>query len=279
MERVAVRHAREAFGGSDRIARQWRSLGYTEALDFDRACAEYDAFLGALENSGCQIDLLPAGNGMGLDAIYVRDACLLTAKGLIVCNMAKRQRAAEPTGNSKLLMSLGLPLAGTVSGSGRIEGGDFLWIDETTCVVGVGSRTNAEGVSQLRQIIGPDVDVHTVELPTDAGPSQVFHLMSMISPLDRDLALVFTPLMPASFRRWLKDRGFDFVEVPESEFDTLACNVLALGPRKVLMLDGNSTTRARLEAAGCDVTVYAGREISIKGCGGPTCLTSPLQRG
>lgn len=278
LKRVAARHVRDAFYGSDRIAREWRSLSYTDAIDFDRACAEYGAFLRLIEGSGTRVDLLPAGEGLGLDAIYVRDACLISAKGLIVCNMAKRQRAEEPRANAMMLKSLDQPFAGAIRGAGRIEGGDFVWIDEKSCVVGQGGRTNAEGIRQLREILGPHVHVHVVHLPRYTGPGQVFHLMSMISPLDRDLALIFSPLMPASFRRWLIDRGLTLIEVPDEEFESLGCNVLALAPRKGLMLRGNPTTRGRLEAAGCEVHVYEGREISIKGCGGPTCLTRPLAR-
>jgi len=175
--------------------------------------------------------------------------------------------------------SLGLPLAGRIEGAGRLEGGDLVWFDATTCAVAQGYRTNEEGIAQLKTLLGPGVEVVTVPLPHYRGPDDVFHLMSIISPLDADLALVHSPLMPVPFREWLLARGIELVEVAEDELDTLGCNVLALGPRRCLMAEGNPKTRARLESAGCEVLTYDATEISLKGQGGPTCLTRPLVRG
>ncbi len=279
LKRVALRHARAAFGGPSQIEDQWRPFGYADAVDFERACVEYDAFAQVIEESGARIEFLPDATGLGLDGIYVRDPCIMSSNGLVICNMSKPERMAEAGANADHLQAMDLSVAGSISGAGRLEGGDLVWIDETKCAVGLGHRTNAAGVSQLMEILGPRVHVETVQLPRHGGPAQVFHLMSIVSPLDRDLALIFAPLMPTSFREWLVDQGLTLVEVPPEEFETLGCNVLALGPRKVVMLAGNPATQKRLEAAGCDVRVYDGREISIKGCGGPTCLTMPLARG
>ncbi len=167
---------------------------------------------------------------------------------------------------------------GSIDGNGRLEGGDFVWLDESTCAVGHGYRTNAEGIRQLKVILGPEIEVIEVPLPHYKGPDDVFHLMSFVSPLDRDLMLVYSPVMPVPFRQRLLARGIRLVEVPDDEFETMGCNVLALGPRICLMVDGNTETRNRLEAAGCEVLVYSGQEISRKGEGGPTCLTHPLER-
>jgi N-dimethylarginine dimethylaminohydrolase len=174
---------------------------------------------------------------------------------------------------------LGLPIAGRIEGEGRLEGGDLLWFDERTCAVARGYRTNDEGIRQLKALLGSGVEVVTVPLPHYRGPEDVFHLMSIISPLDADLALVHSPLMPVPFREWLLGRGIELVEVAEEELDTLGCNALALAPRRCLTAAGNPQTRARLEAAGCEVLTYAAEEISLKGQGGPTCLTRPLVRG
>ena len=152
-------------------------------------------------------------------------------------------------------------------------------MNEKACAVGLGPRTNAEGIAQLKALLGDDVDVHVVPLPAPDHPEDVFHLMSMISPLDKDLALIYRPLMPESFITWLEGHGIKFVEVPEAEYIPMGCNVLALGPRDVLMLDGLPGTKAAMEAAGCTVQTYKGDEISRKGEGGPTGLTSPLMRG
>ena len=58
----------------------------------------------------------------------------------------------------------------------------------------------------------------------------------------------------------------------------MACNVLAMGKGKIIMLEGNPITQERLEAEGVKVKTYNGSEISIKGAGGPTCLTRPFLR-
>jgi len=179
----------------------------------------------------------------------------------------------------RVLRGLGVPIVGRIGGAGRLEGGDVAWIDERTVAVGRGYRTNGEGIRQLRGLLGSGVDrVVPVPLPHWRGPGDVFHLMSMFSPVDRDLAVVYSPLLPVPFRDLLCQRGYRLVEVPDEEFETMGCNVLAVGPRRCVALEGNPLTRRRLEAAGAEVHVYRGREISAKGGGGPTCLTRPLFR-
>lgn len=154
----------------------------------------------------------------------------------------------------------------------------MFWLDARTLVVGCGYRTNEAGVERLRTLLGTDVDVIAVDLPHHRGPDECLHLMSFISPLDRDLAVVFLPMMPVRLVEVLRDRGVHLVEVPDDEFDTQGPNVLALGPRLALALDGNPETRRRMEAAGVDVRTYRGDHISRRGDGGPTCLTRPLDR-
>jgi N-dimethylarginine dimethylaminohydrolase len=192
--------------------------------------------------------------------------------------MGKRARQHEPAAQGRFFESLGLPIAGVIDPPGQIEGGDVVWFDERTVAVGHGYRTTDAGIAQLRAVLDPAVEVVVVPLPHYRGPDDVFHLMSIISPVDADLAAVYSPLMPVPFREWLLDRGLRLVEVPDQEFATMGANVLALAPRRVVMLDGNPMTRARLEAAGAEVLVYDGSEISVKGGGGPTCLTRPLAR-
>jgi N-dimethylarginine dimethylaminohydrolase len=104
------------------------------------------------------------------------------------------------------------------------------------------------------------------------------HLMSLVSPVDRDLAVVYPRLAPVRLLELLAERGIATVEVPDEEFETMGANLLAVGPRRAIALEGNDGTRRRLERAGVDVAVYRGDEISRKGDGGPTCLTRPILR-
>ncbi len=279
LRRVALRHAREAYAGQDRIARDWEALGYPAPPDFNRALGDYDALVRALEDAGTEVLLLDGGDDLTIDSIYVRDAALVAPGGAILCAMGKAARQDEPAAMAQALEAAGIPVLGAIEPPGLIEGGDLVWFDERNCAVAEAYRTNAEGIAQLRALLGPEVEVIAVPLPHYKGPGDVFHLMSVISPLDRNLALVHSPLMPVPFRQWLEARGIDLVEVAPDEFETLGCNVLALGPRHCLMAEGNPETRQRLEAAGCRVATYPAGEISAKGEGGPTCLTRPLVRG
>ena len=283
LRRVVLKHAADAFVSQARIEEQWRDLGFLGAPDLARAGAESDAFARLLEGLGVTVEWLPAAD-TGLDSLYVRDAALVSDAGVVACRMGKPARAAEPAALTAFLASL-LPDAPVLElGSGAsdrpstLEGGDATWLDGRTLAVGRGYRTTAPAIERLRALL-PGVDVLEVALPHWRGPSDVFHLMSILSPLAEDLLLVYSPLLTVPFRESLLERGFELVEVPDAEFDGQGCNVLAVAPRVAVAVDGTPETRRRMEAAGVDVYVYEGSEISVKGCGGPTCLTRPLERG
>ncbi len=279
LRKVGLRTPEAAFHSGARIAAQWRELGWRGAPDFKAAVREYDGFVTALAGSGAEPVFLPGAEDLTLDAIYVRDSAIATKRGVMLCRMGKPARRGEPASVAEGLDAAGITLTGKVENPGLLEGGDFVWLDDQTCVVGLTYRTNTDGVWQLKGHLGDGAEhMVLVDLPHYKGPDDVFHLMSVLSPLDQDLALVFSPLMPISFRRKLLDMGIELVEAAEEEFETKGCNVLALGPRLCLAVDGNPQTRRRLEAAGCEVLVYEGREITQKGDGGPTCLTLPLER-
>jgi N-dimethylarginine dimethylaminohydrolase len=224
------------------------------------------------------VHLLPQDDALTLDAIYVRDASLITPRGVVLCRMGKQSRSGEPEAQGQAFKHAGITVLSAIQRPGKVEGGDIVWFDERTLAVAHGYRTNAEGIQQLRRLVGEGVEVLVVPLPHYRGPGDVFHLMSIVSPVDRDLAVVYSPLMPVPFREWLGGRGIRLVEVPDEEFDSMGGNVLAIAPRRCVMVDGNPVTRARLEWAGAEVLAYDGTEISLKGGGGPTCLTRPLER-
>ena len=275
--RLMVKHARDAFRGPAAIAAEWQALNFTAAPDFARAIDEYESFLELLRGTG-EIHLLPAA-GVGLDSIYVRDAAVVCDRGVILCRMGKPQRMGEPAALESTLRALGYAILGSIQPPGRLEGGDVVWLDERTIAVGRGYRTNDAGIAQLRSLLGDSIDeLVTVPLPHWRGAGDVFHLMSIVSPVDRDLAVVYSPLMPVPFRERLIEHGMTLIEVPDEEFESMGANVLALAPRRCVIVKGNSITRTKLEAAGATVLEYSGIEISLKGGGGPTCLTRPLQR-
>jgi N-dimethylarginine dimethylaminohydrolase len=279
LTRVVLKHARDAFRSANDIAREWQALSFTSAPDLDRAIAEYDAFAAILRDHGAQIEFLPPSGDLSLDSIYVRDASVVCDRGVILGRMGKAARAGEPAAQAAGLRALGVPIVGAIEPPGSVEGGDVVWLAARTMAVGRGYRTNDVGIRQLRALLGDSVDeLIVVPLPHWRGAGDVFHLMSIISPVDRDLAVVYAPLLPVPFRERLLELGMSFVEVPDEEFDSIGANVLAIAPRRCLMVAGNPRTRARLESAGAEVIDYEGREISAKGGGGPTCLTRPLLR-
>lgn len=262
------------------MEREWRSLGYSSPPEFSRAVAEYDRFASLLESFGIELEFLATDRDAGLDTLYTRDASTVCDRGAILCRMGKVARRREPELHRSAFERLEIPVCGEITGEGRLEGGDVVWLDDRWIAVGQGYRTNGEGIRQMTRLLDGCVDrIEIVTLPHWRGPEDVFHLMSILSPIDRDLALAFSPLMPVPFRETLIDRGYRLVEVPEEEFDTLAGNVLTVAPRRCLMVTGNSKTRKRLESAGVEVAEFEGQEICLPGAGGPTCLTRPLERG
>ncbi len=261
-------------------AAAWRRYGWREAPDPARAAEEHAAFRAALQNSGAAVVQARSPVPGDIDAIYTYDPTLLTDAGAIVLRPGKETRRGERDAMSTDLEAAGTPILGHVHAPGTAEGGDMFWLDERTLVVGRGYRTNDDGIVQLAALLEPlGAGLVWFDLPHAAGRSECLHLMSFISPLAPDLAVVFAPMVPVRLMEMLRDRGIGLVEVPIEELDTQGPNVLALGPRVALALDGSPRTRRRMEAAGVDVRTYEGWEISRKGDGGPTCLTRPLERG
>jgi len=279
LKKVAVRAPEVAFLSDARIDAEWQALNYHSRPDLAKALSEYARFETLLKAAGADVIRLPDGPGLTLDSLYTHDALIVTPKGLVKPVMGKPARRGEPAVNGAYLEKLGFPMAGEITGSGLIEGGDLVWFDRNTLLAGIGYRTNIEGVAQLQKLAGPDVEVISFDMPHYKGRSDVFHLMSCLSPVDRDLAVVYLPLMAARLVTFLEQRGIRFIEVPDDEFPTMGCNVLALGPRHAVMVAGNPETERRLKAAGVKVEVIEGFDICRKGEGGPTCMTRPLVRG
>jgi len=279
VRRVLLKHPRDAFVSAANIAAQWQDLNYLGAPDLAKALDEYEFFVSLLAKTIPELIYLPPHPQTGLDSLYVHDPLIVTERGAILCNMGKTQRQGEPTAIGDYLPQMGVPILDRISGTGTLEGGDVIWIEERTLAVGRGYRTNTEGIRQLRDLTAGFVDeVVAVPLPHWNGPADVLHLMSFLSPIDHDLSLVYSRLMPVPFREWLLARGIRLVEVPDEEFESMACNVLAVAPSQCIMLDGNPRTRKLLEAEGAEVRVFRGDEICAKGAGGPTCLTRPILR-
>lgn len=276
---VYIKPAKEAFESDSLLENQWSALNYVSKPDFNSALNEYEKFESIFKENDIDVQYFSSDRNVKMDSIYCRDASIATDFGIIICNMGKAGRVNEPKAQLEEYQKKNINILGMIKAPGTLEGGDVAWLDEKTLAVGHTYRTNDEGIKQLKNLLEPKgIQIVVADLPHYRGTKDVFHLMSILSPVDRDLAVVYSPLMPIRFRNELLERGFNLIEVPENEFDSMGCNVLAISPRNCVMVDGNPITKKLLETAGCTVTTYSGEEISVKGGGGPTCLTRPLAR-
>lgn len=280
LRRVILKRPAQAFRDEASIAAQWKALAFTARPDLWRAEAEFEGLVSILKSQGIEILSLPEDDRTGLDSIYVHDPALITDAGAVIFQTGKIVRRGEGPAMADALTRWNVPILARIDGPATAEGGDMVWLDPTTLMVGRGFRTNGHGVEALRTALRPlGVTVLDYHLPYWSGSGNVLHLMSFLSLLDQDLAVVYRKLLPVPLFELLEERRIRLVDIPEDEFPTQACNVLALAPRRIVMLEGNPVTKARLEAAGCTVFEIRGEEIAIKGSGGPTCLTRPLLRG
>ncbi len=276
---VFIKTAKAAFISEQKLNNEWEALNYISRPNFKASRIEYQNFESLLKKEGAAVRYFQEDGNLSIDSIYCRDASIATDHGMILCHMGKAARTGEPKAQKDDFLAHGIPILGTIKAPATLEGGDVAWVDPNTLAVGHSYRTNEEGIYQLEQLLTPyGISILVVDLPHYKGTTDVFHLMSIFSPVDKDMAVVYSPLMPISFRKELKKRDFAFVEVPDAEFESMGCNVLAIAPRKCLMVAGNPMTENALKKAGCEVLTYPGLEISVKGGGGPTCLTRPVMR-
>lgn len=275
LRRVLMRQPDESFAAADPA--QWH---YAGRPDLARGRAEHAALVDTLRATGAEVIMHDEPQPGRSDAIFLYDPALMTDHGAVILRMGKQLRRGEEAALARCFEALDVPVVATLTGDACAESGDMMWLDHETLAVGQGFRTNAAGLRQLRAALEPlGITIIPFDLPYYTGPAACLHLLSLISPVDHDLAVVYSPLLPVPFWQELGRRGIELIEVPEAEFATMGPNVLALAPRVCLVLEGNPITWQRLEAAGCTVLTYRGDELSLKAEGGPTCLTLPLLRG
>lgn len=276
---VMIKPVAAAFRSQEFIEKQWEELNYLDTPELAAALKEYEVFESLLVEEGAEVLRLSENASLSMDSIYCRDASIATDFGMIICNMGKKQRLLEPQIQKDFFIQQEIEVFGEIKSPGTLEGGDVAWLDRNTLAVGHTYRSNKEGIDQLKGLLEPKgVDVLEVSLPHYKGVNDVFHLMSIFSPVAPKIAVVYSPLMPISFRNELLNRGYELVEVPDEEFESMGCNVLAISSKNCIMVEGNPVTKKRLIEKGCKVRTYAGKHISVMGGGGPTCLTRPIKR-
>jgi N-dimethylarginine dimethylaminohydrolase len=279
LQRVLVCSPRTARWNQTQNLAAWRDLAFHHAPDFAKAQAQHETLCRELQTAGAEIIELPPDDDLSLDAVYAHDASLATDFGLVLMRPGKPNRVPEARLHGLYCATLSIPTFGTINAPGTTEAGDILWLDSKTLLIGHGYRTNVAGIAQMRDLLAPNgIEVLSAPLPYGPGPSACLHLMSLISLLDEQTALVDLPWLAVETVELLQSRGFQFIQIDESERDTLACNVLALGRKRLLAIEENRKTNARLRHAGFEVRTFPGSELCINGSGGPTCLTRPLLR-
>ncbi|MGD0414252.1 MAG: arginine deiminase family protein [Terriglobales bacterium] len=260
-------------------AAKWRELGFRRAPDFAAAQSQHEVLCELLSGGGAEVVCLPATESLTLDAVYTHDASLATDYGLVLMNPGKKSRVAEAQAHANFCGQLGIPVFGEIGLPGTSESGDIVWLDSQTLLIGDGYRTNKAGIEQMRSLLSAkNVTVLSAPLPYGPGPSACLHLMSLMSMLDEHTVLVDLPWLAVETVELLKARGLRLIEIDYSERDTLACNVLSLGQKRLIAIEENARTNQRMRDAGFDVRTFPGSEICINGAGGPTCLTRPLLR-
>jgi N-dimethylarginine dimethylaminohydrolase len=279
LQRVLVCSPHAAGWDQTGTADRWRELGFLHAPEFTTAQAQHDELCRQLEAAGAEVFHLPPASDLSLDAVYTHDPSLATDQGLIGLHPGKANRIPEAQRHVEFCVSLGIPEFGRIHPPGKTEAGDMVWLDSATLLIGQGYRTNPAGIAQMSALLqSHGVEVLSAPLPYGPGPSACLHLMSLISLLDEQTALVDLPCLAVETVELLQSRGYRLIEIEYSERDTLACNVLSLGEKRLLALGENPRTNQRLRQAGFDVRTFPGSELCVNGGGGPTCLTRPLLR-
>jgi N-dimethylarginine dimethylaminohydrolase len=258
----------------------WEALGFQRPIDPVSASSQHRALVDALESAGCEVLRLANIGSLTMDAVYVHDPSLIANDGAIVFHMGKPERRDEAGAHLHFYRSEGIPVLASPAPPASAEGGDMVWLDTRTLLVGRGYRTNAAGITALRDVLGPlGVDVVSAPLPHGPGPSTCLHLMSLMSMLDESTILVDREWLAVETVELFLERGFRLIDIVPGERGALACNVLSLGSGRLLALEENAATNRRLREHGFDVRTFPGAEIALNGGGGPTCLTRPVQRG
>ena len=251
---------------------QWREP------DRDALVREHSEFVNLLSSLGCTVHTAQAVDGL-VDAVYMHDPMIMTPHGAILLQMGKRVRQPEPAQIRKDLERIGVPILGELTGSAIADGGDKVWLDAKTLLIGHGYRTNGEGIAQIRKMLAPfGVEVHAFDLPHFQGPDAVLHLMSVLSPISQDRAVVYEPLAPIRLLEFLKSRNITWLTVNDTEVHTQGANILTVEPNVVVLAAGNPEIEGKLRKSGVTVHIFNGANVAVKGDGGPTCLTAPLLR-
>jgi N-dimethylarginine dimethylaminohydrolase len=259
------------------LAGDWAGAGW-RTPDPAKLQRQHEAFVELLDGLGAEVEVAQALEGQ-VDSVYMHDPLILSGRGGIPLKMAKPARMREPGHAAEALEALDVPVIGTLEGDAYADGGDRFWLDDTTAAIGLGYRTNRAGATRLQELLEPEgIHVEAYDMPHDQGAAHVLHLQSFLSAATESLYVVYEPLAPVRLLQDISERGVEWIAIDHESHLAMGSNVLAVRPGVVVMVDGVPAVRRALELRGVEVHVYDGSDLSLKGDGGPTCLTAPLLR-
>jgi dimethylargininase len=269
---VLVKRPGAAFGA----AHENPAHGFLHPVDLAEAQRQHDAFCQVLTDLGVRVHQLDAETSSP-DLTYTFDPALVTDRGMIGLRSGKPTRQDEPAPMLEWAAAHDIPVLGELGEGETADGGDTFWLRPDVFCIGRSFRTNRAGAARLTELVGGEV--HVFDVPYGNGPAECLHLLSVISPIADDLAVVFLPQLPAGLYELLAERCVALVPVPEEEIVGQGCNILAVRPGVVVMVEGSPVTERALRDRGCEVHTFPGTEVCINGSGGPTCITRPILRG
>ncbi len=205
-------------------------------------------------------------------SVFTRDPAIIVKGGAIICRMGVSYRRGEELPFMRTLAKIGMPILQTIHGTGLMEGGSFLWLNENTAVVSVGQRSNAEGARQLAEILKTlGVDLLCVD-NTGYG----LHIDGSMVMIDVNKALVFVQDLPWWFLVRLKELDIQLIDADPRD-GGMGVNCLAVRTGRAIMSSHAKYSADRLDQAGIEV-VMVDYDVIHKNGGGVHCSTLPLIR-
>jgi len=270
---------------------------FREVPDLDRFKYEHEKFVKILKEEGVRVYLVEEEvSGELIEAIklcpnmvFTRDNGTITKSGAIIGRMKHHARSVEPIIVREALKNIGVPIQAVIEAPAIFEGGDAVWLDEETLMIGYGPRTNEEAVKKvLMEGLGKTFK-NLIAVPL---PGRRVHLDGALMILSDKIAVTRIEdisMYPSkmymedgrikiiNLAKWLMEKGYELITVNDREDRMFGANLVAIGEMKVLSYLWNRRIMRELEKRGFDVIGVEGYEL-VKGGGGLHCMILPIER-
>lgn len=246
-----------------------------EVLDIERARDQHAALADVYRDAGVAVHFVEPEGAPSPNQMFCADLFFMTPDGAVLARPASTVRAGEERWVARRLAALGVPILGTLQGRAVFEGADAMWLDGETVAIARGLRTNQAAIEQIENLLAP---MGVGLLPVDL-PYGTMHLMGMFRMADRDLAICWPRRTPHALVMALRERQIQVAFLPDEDEAQLnrALNFVTLGPRRIVMVAGNTETQAFYEGLGIQCQTVPADELA-KAAGAVGCLTGILSR-